>query len=263
MKSILFICLTYLNYANLIGIVKPIEDVNLSFSMDAKLMSIEIKEGDKIKIDQILMRQDSRLQKLEVQRRKLVYDDTSQIDTIFKNLKLLKEMVTTKERLFKNSQTVSKAELKRNQMQLNKMQGEYDSLASTKIKEKLEYLISSEILSSYFVKSPINGRVVEVKASIGEWVKTGETVVRVVDSSTCYLELNVDLTTAKILLEKQKNIFIEITGLNETFIKKGQIKYLSTIADTGSGWVKVKIYFDNKDLKAIPGVTAKLLFKKP
>ncbi|MCJ8346398.1 HlyD family efflux transporter periplasmic adaptor subunit, partial [bacterium] len=222
-------------HANLIGIVNPIEDVNLSFSMDAKVMAIEVKEGDQVKVDQILMRQDSRLQQLEVKRRKMVYEDLAQVNTLQKNLILLKEMVQSKEKLYKNSQTVSKTELKRNQMQLNKMQGEYDSLLSSKNKEKLEHDISREILSSYFVKSPINGVVVEVKANIGEWVKTGQTVVRVVDSSTCFLDLNVELKTARDLLLMKDQVFIEVTTLNEKLIKKGKIQYVSSIADTGSG----------------------------
>lgn len=258
--SLLLTCTCCLS-ANVIGIVSPIEDVNLSFAMDAKVMTIGIKEGDRVSKDQILMRQDSRLQKLEVKRRQLVFEDKASVNTYRKNLSILKEMVLSKEKLFKSSQTVSKTELKKNQMQLNKMQGEYDSLVSAKSKEKLEYDISKEILSSYFVKSPINGVVVEIKPNVGEWVKTGETVVRVVDSSVCFLDLNVELSMARDLLQMKDQVFVEVTTLNEKLIKKGEIKYVSSIADKGSGWVRVKVFFENTDLKAIPGVTAKLILK--
>jgi RND family efflux transporter MFP subunit len=242
-----------------VGIVYPLDDVSLSFPVDGRLMSIRVKEGVRVEKGQPLMLLDDHLQKLEVQRRKLIWQDNSQLELMRKNLELLEEMVESKKKLYADSKTVSKLELKHNQMQLNKLRGEYEMLLVAKQKEKLEYEISREVLSSYSINSPISGVVVEVTPSVGEWARTGEPVIRVIDSSKCFLELNVEMSALPKMTDKASHISVRMPARDRILIRTGRVEYISSIVDEGSGLVRVKVFMDNADSLIIPGVTAQIL----
>jgi len=238
------------------GIVYPLDDVELSMPVDGLLMTINVKEGEPVKKGQLLLGLDGRLQRLEVSRRKTIWQDTSQITTMEKNIILLKELVETKEDLYERIKTVSQTELKQSRMQLNRMMGEYENLKAGKIREKIEYEIAMETLASYGLKSPIDGRIVEITFSKGEWIRTGETVIRIVNHSVCYLQIDVDIPTAERLNDQAEDIRIHIPMGGKELIKTGQVEFVSSIADKGSGLVNIKIFFDNKEGDVIPGVTA-------
>lgn len=238
------------------GIVYPIDDVELSMPVDGVLMTLEIEEGDRVKKGRRLLRLDDRLPRLETRRRKMIWQDASQVRTMEKNVALLRELVKTKQDLHERTQTVSRSELKNAQMQLNRMTGEYDALKANEAKEKIEYDIARETLSSYSLESPIDGRVVEIFPAVGEWVRTGKPVVRIVNTAVCYLDIDVDLATARRLQEKADDIRLKIPTGDEELEKRGRIQFVSAIADTGSSLVRMKIHFDNQDGAVVPGVTA-------
>lgn len=264
MKSILMLAglafltanLSFAQETGLKGIVYPIDDVELSLPVDGVLMTLEIKEGDQVKKHQRLLLLDDRLQRLEAQRRKMIWQDASQTQTMEKNVALLQDLVKTKKDLYERTKTVSRSELQNAQMQLNQMMGELATLKANKAREKIEYDIAKETLSSYALTSPIDGRVVEIIPAVGEWVQTGKPVIRVVNTAVCHLEIDVDLSTVRQLQAKPDDIQLTIPAGDKDIVKKGRIAFVSAIADTSSGLVRMKIYFDNQDGAVVPGVSA-------
>lgn len=244
----------------LTGIIYPIHDVSLSLAVDGPLAKLMVKEVDFVEQDQKLLSLDDRLQSLEVERRKSIFEDRSQLITTEKNLALLKELVATKEGLFESTKTVSESELKRNRIQFNQAEGEYKAYSELKKREEIEYRISQQVLSTYSLLSPIKGQVIEINPEVGEWVKSGDPILRIIDSSVCFLDINLVASQA-LSINKDKPVKIRILTGNKPITKTGNIQYIAPIADGGSGLVRLKVYFENNEPKIIPGVTGQLILE--
>lgn len=245
----------------LTGIVYPIHDINLSLPLDGIVTSLPVKAGQRVVKDDLLLQLDDRLQQLEVQRRQRIWEDDSQINSARENLTLLESLVATKEELFETSRTVSQSELKRNQIQLNQVQGEFQALLEAKAKAELEYRIAAEILDSYQLRAPLDGTIVDIIPSEGEWVRTGDPVIRLVDTRTCYLDLDVDLMTSRRIAQKNTQLRVQVSVGGKTVQRSGSADFISAVADAGSGLLRVKVYFDNADDAITPGVTGHLIIK--
>ena len=243
------------------GIVYPIHDINLSLPLDGIVTSVPVKAGQHLMKEDLLIQLDDQLQQLEVQRRKRIWEDDSQINSARENLTLLESLVATKEELFETSRTVSQSELKRNQIQLNQVQGEYQALLEAKAKAELEYRIAAEILDSYQLRAPIDGTIVDIIPSEGEWVRTGDPVIRLVDTRTCYLDLDVDLMTSRRIAKKDTQLFVQVSVGETTVRRTGSADFISAVADAGSGLLRVKVYFDNTDNAITPGITGQLIIE--
>ncbi|GAB5561506.1 MAG: HlyD family efflux transporter periplasmic adaptor subunit [Synoicihabitans sp.] len=243
----------------LTGIVYPLHDLELSLPLEGTVSQIMVSPGDHVQEDQVLLQLDDRLQKLEVARRERIWRDDSQIQSAQENLELLESLVATKEELFESSRTVSESELKRNRIQFNQAQGEYRALMENQARAELEFKIAAAILDSYQLKAPQAGQVVEIIPEEGEWARTGEPIIRLVNTSTCFLDLDVDLATARRITSPNTSVKVEVPTGEATLVREGRVEFVSSVADVGSGLVRVKVYFPNTDGAVTPGVTGQLL----
>lgn len=241
------------------GIVNPIYDAKVSASTDGIVSKIILKEGDRVKKNQVILKLDDKLQKLETTRRKLVFNDTTQLDSLKASLVIMEDIVSKKEALFKNTKALSLNELNQLRMQYINSRGEFDTLVSNEEKEKIEYQISKEVLNYYNLKSPIDGVITHIKPKLGEWVQVGSEIVSVVNTKTCFVV--VDLSAE--LLQKlplHSKVTVEVNDGSKIIQKDGSVDFISVVADSSSGLVRVKIYFDNSDDAVRPGVAASIVF---
>jgi len=220
---------------------------------------IYFKEGDYVKKGQTILKLNDKLQKLETNRRKLVLDDTTNLDSLEINLETMKDIVEKKEYLYENTKAVSLNELRQLKMQYVKNRGELLSLRENEKKEKVEYQISSEVLDYYKLKSPISGTIITIIPNLGEWVQTGKIIVNIVDIKTCFVEVDLEQNAVSQLL-KNKNVKIEVNGKDSLIIKDGYVDFISSVADSSSGLTRAKISFKNKDGAVTPGVSATIKF---
>jgi RND family efflux transporter MFP subunit len=241
------------------GIVNPIYDGKLSVSTDGIISKLLLKEGDTVKKGQVILTLDNKLQKLETIRRKLVLDDTTQVDSLKKSLIIMKDIVSKKEEFFKRTKALSLNELNQLRIQYINAQGELDALISNERKEKIEYQIAKEVLHYYNLKSPIDGVITRIKPKVGEWVQVGSEIVSIVNSKTCYVEVDIDTTLLKNLTLHSK-VIVEVKDGLQNIQKEGSVDFISVVADSSSSLVRAKIYFDNSDSAVTPGVTAVIIF---
>jgi multidrug efflux pump subunit AcrA (membrane-fusion protein) len=115
--------------------------------------------------------------------------------------------------------------------------------------------MAQAILKQYQLQSPIQGKVIEHFKDIGEWVRSGDPLVRVMDTSTCYVEVDVEIhELANTPLGRSVDLLIPSPKGQQNIT--GTVTFVSPSADRGSGLVRVKVIFDNSQAKVIPGVTA-------
>ena len=243
----------------LTGIVKPIYDGKLSVSTDGIVLKFYKKEGDIVKKGEVILKLDDKLQILETKRRKLAYDDKTQLETLEQNTLILKDILNKKETLYRDTKAVSLNDLNQLRMQYINTKGELESIRANEEKEAIEYELSAEVLEYYNLKSPISGIITKIQPKIGEWVQTGKEIVYVVDTTICFVEIDLDISMlSKIKLNSKVGVEVIIS---ENIIKKvGSVNFISAVADTSSSLVRAKVYFDNKDMAVTPGVNASVLF---
>lgn len=239
------------------GIVYSKNETKLSFQIDGILSQISVKEGEKINKNDLILKLDDTLQSLEVQRRKEILLDNAEYNSNVKNLEVIQSLLLTTKKLYDKTASVSKDELSNLQIQEESLKGKVAAYKSKKIQEDVEYKIAKEVLNKYRLVSPINGIVTNLKYQEGEWVKTGDIVVTVVDTDNCYVDLNLEEPIARTL---KLNSEVLITTNNKTISKKGEISYIAPSAEATSALVKVRVSFINAEPKITPGVLSKVTF---
>jgi RND family efflux transporter MFP subunit len=260
--EVIALCLACTAYAGtqFEGIVKPVHEVELAFPIDGVVSKILVKEGTYVHKGDALVQLDESLQKLEVARRIEIFEDRSEIEANKKNIRIVKELLESARNLYRDFSAVSRDEVQNLEMQYHTLAGRIDVAEARKKQASIESEIAREMLRRYTLVSPIDGYVTLIKHEIGEWAKTGEPVVNAADTSRCYAEFNVDERYARTL-KPDRQIPLRVREGDGFASKTGKIVYVAPVADKASALVRVKIEFDNKNGKSVPGVLAQIDFR--
>lgn len=210
------------------GITEPFRDVTLGLAEPGIIHQQFFQEGDAAKEGETLMELDTRLEELEVARRKAVLEQDKTV------------MESTRE-VFETTKSVSKQDL-------NKAEAEY-SVASA------EYNIAVQQLANRRLVAPFTGSITEILLHPGAACAPYQPLVRLVDTSRCYFVGHIDGVAAS-RLQMDQPVKIEVAG-GQTVSAK--ICFVSPVVDAASGLARVKAIFDNPDGKIRPGLAAKLL----
>lgn len=237
------------------GIVKAIHEVDLAFQLDGVIAKTVVSEGAKIRTGDVLIKLDDSLQKLEVSRREAILNDRAEIDSNKKNLAILKELLTSSQELYQKLSAISRDEVMNIEMQYHTLAGRIEVAEARKIQERIEYSIAKEMLERYTLVSPINGVVTSIKHEAGEWAKNGETIITAADTSVCYAEFNIEEKYARNMRAGRQTPLRVREGDSLTH-KTGKITYVAPVADKASALVRVKVEFENRNGKIVPGVLA-------
>ena len=213
------------------GIVEPFMDVTLSAPVPGIVMSRKFEEGATVPAGAVLLELDNNLERLEVERRRIVRDQ-KQIE--FDNLK----------KLFGTTKGVSKEEL-------DTKEAEYRVAA-------VEHDMATEQLRRRQVIAPHAGVITEIMLEVGEACAAYQSLIQVVDTSQCYLVASIEASQGS-RLKRDQNVRLDIDLGGGKAIVPGKIFFVSPLVDPASGLQKVKIIFDNKDGRVRPGLTGIVL----
>jgi RND family efflux transporter MFP subunit len=250
MKLFLFLLLsTFASAFETTGVVKSNYDINLAFPIDGIVGKVLVREGVRVQKGQELMRLQDEMAKLEVLRRKLVWEDYSGINNAEKEVGLLKQVYDATKALYERSGSVTKDEMIGVEVRYLSSFGKWQGLLESKKREEIEYRMSEEMLSQHVLRAPVDGIVVAVDIEPGEWARAGEVVLRLVDPAICYVETN-------ILIENRH--FLPVGTKVALGNRRGEVVFVSPVADQGSGLVQVRIKFENSDGGIIPGTVVSI-----
>ncbi|MBT3786729.1 efflux RND transporter periplasmic adaptor subunit [bacterium] len=237
--------------------VNPVEDVQLSFSLDGILSAVIVKEGQRVQQGDSLLSLDDRLQSLETKRRKLAWEDKSRLNTQVKTDKLLKKTFDSTQELFSKSGSVSRDEVMQQEVRYLASQGTIEQLREAEKREELEFKISETVLHQHTLRSPISATVMKIGVDRGEWVRTGAVVLRLVNVSRCEVEINIPATEISLFRASTEVVIQPVVGEPGT-TRRAEIVFVSPMADEASGLVLVRAQFDNQDLAITPGSTVEV-----
>lgn len=237
------------------GVIYPVEERELALPVDGLIDEVVVVEGAYVEKGHTLLRLRSQSAKMEAQRRRVVWQDNTGLDTSIERLKIISDQYQTLTKLFETTGTVSKDEL--NALLLEKIQakGQRDNSIVQKSLAEFEYRLSDQQLKERSLKAPIDGLVTKIEKFDGEWVSAGETVASMVDLSEVVLRTSVPDPLAR-LLEKNAEVTANIDGFGQA---SGVVTFISPVADPASGLVRIRIKIANPEGLIRPGTRGEVL----
>lgn len=211
------------------GITEPFHDVTLGLAEPGIIRNQFYHEGDVVKQGEVILELDTRLEELEVSRRKAVMEQD-------------KEVMQSTEQLYASTHSVSKQDL-------TKSQAEYNVAAA-------DYAIAVQQLANRRLTSPYGGQITEILLHPGAACAPYQPLVRLVDTSRFYFVGQMD-GTAAARPQLNQPVTIEMAdGQSVT----GKISFISPVVDAASGLARIKAVFDNPG-GVRPGMAAKLTLR--
>ena len=218
-----------------LGITESVFDVTLSLPVPGIVTTLKVKEGDLVQTNDVLVLLDSRLEEIEMERRKCIMENR-------------KTDLDSTRKVFDKSSSVSRDELL-------KREAEYKVSAA-------EYAEAEEQFQRRRLLAPGRGIVSEIKLRLGEACAAYEPVVRIVDPRQCYFISNVEAKHSARLKPGQ-TVQIEVENAPVPIRVEGRLVFVSPVVDSASGLQKVKAVFDNTEGKVRPGLAGKMLLDAP
>lgn len=243
------------------GVTEPIRDVTLSATVVGTISAILVKEGMTVKAGAAILELDKKLEELEVQRRKLIWESKAELEAAAARVATLKSLLDATRELFNSTGSVSREELDKLALEYSVAVAEQKRLDSGEERERIEYEMARETFRKRSLISPIQGTVIKLFLDEGETCQEKQPLAQVVDTSRGVLVCNVEEAIGRNL-RKGEAVDLRIKAGNGTVTRKGTVVFVSPVVDPASGLLEVKTEFDNQDGLVRPGVAGYLLLKR-
>lgn len=234
-------------------VTEAYKDATLSFTVSGRIEAIHHREGDVVKAGTDLVDLEHTSESLEVQRRKLVFEDKSQLQGAKSEADTYKKLLESSQKLFDSTGSVSRDELSKMELKAKTAEAEYQRLAISEQREQVEYKLALANLAQRTLKAPFSGTIVDVKLEEGEICEANQPLIELVDIKRGYLNCNIDEPVGR-QLSSGDEVPVSIQAGHGQWSGSGKVVFVAPVVDPASGLLRVKIEFDNPDGEVRPGV---------
>lgn len=238
-----------------VGIIHPLRDLTLSLGVGGVAASVNVEVGQKVRVGQLLLALDDRMQAVETERRRVVAEDLSELKALEARIDIVKGLYENARVLYEKTGGISHDELQKLELELIATEGRIEQLRAQEAREKLEYQGAEQERQSMRLLAPIDGVVTRIDLDVGEWSKPGEPALRLVNSEVCYLNVNVNRRAARGL-NRGGRISVLVEGQPQPI--PGRLTFVSPVADAASGLVELRVEFDNPRGQVRPGAIGRI-----
>lgn len=246
------------------GVTKPIQDITLSPEVTGTLSVLHVQEGEVVQKNQLLLELEHDLEELEVLRRQHIWKGKARLESSKNQADILQKLYNATNKLYIDTQGVSREEKDRVQLEYERAQGQFEQLLLSEQKEKIEYEIAQARLKQKFLRSPIHGVITTLHIQEGERCGPNIPVLRIVNIEQGLFVCNIE---EKFIhqLQKGQELPLHIQSGSGWIKKSGILKVVKPVADPASGLVGIHVLFENKDHRILPGMPGRLevSFPKP
>lgn len=237
------------------ALVYPLHDLVLSAGVSGVLATKAVKLGQTVSANQLLLSFDDSLQTLELERRKVILDDSAELSAEKQRAEILKGLLDNAEDAYRTAGAISKDELSHMRAEYVAARGRYEVLLAQKQRERVEYRAAERDKAMRRIYAPVSGVVTKISLEVGEYARQGDPVLHLVDASSCEIKFAIPIRVASVMRTGSE---FAVTLSDDVLEKniKGRLTYLSTVADPASGLVEGKITFNNATLNVKPGIKA-------
>jgi RND family efflux transporter MFP subunit len=241
-------------------ITEPIYDVTVGAPVAGTISTIYLREGDRVERDQRILEQEKQSDALEVKRRKLIAESKVEVIAAKERAAVMKMVFDSALELYNSTQSVSREELKKSELDYLLAQAEYMKLEVGEEREQIEYEMAAENLNKRTLKSPLRGIITKLYLEEGESCDQHQPLVDIADTSKCRMVCNVEENIGRTL-RKGATIEVAVNVGSDTVKKEGRIVYVSPVIDSASNLMEVKVELDNDNAAIRPGVSGSMLLK--
>jgi len=233
------------------GLVEPFRDVFMGPNVGGRVAVLHAGEGDSVEKGKPLLFLDDRIERLELERRRMMRNDESELKAARERAKLLKEDLQATKDVFETTASISREELRRKVVEALLAEIEVGRLEQAEEREQAELDMARARLDQNHIIAPFSGILAEIRVDEGESVQGGEAVLRFVDVSEAYLVLNLpaDLVSG---LKRGEQVTLQF-GSKRDIVKSGKVAFISPVVDPASGLRRVKMHFINDAPQVEPG----------
>lgn len=236
--------------------VKCIHKIQIAAQADGLLEKLLADEGDTVRKGDELLRVDSRVAKAEQQVAAKELEAAQKTASQDANVKYAEKAWEVSKEEYENEMALwdqgattysvlrrkrLEAERSRFGQDVAQVEHENNQLSAEVAKEKLNQSLVR--LEMYKVIAPYDGIIVERKRDEGEWVRSGDPVLRLVSMNEMKVEAYVAVSSVSVALLQNAPVQVEIAigRGNEKFRTEGRINFVSPEIDAGLVRVGVKI----------------------
>ncbi len=235
------------------GLIYPLHDITLSAGVSGLVMKRVVLPGQPVKAGQLLLLLDDRLQSIESNRRRVIFEDKSELQATGERQRILDTLLHDTRAVYQRTGSISKDELLRLEAEQLASQGRFEQLLEQKKREQLDYESAERDRLQRHITAPISGLVTRVIPQVGEWAKAGDPMLHMVDTSVAVLRLAVPHSVASALKTGARQQ-IQLEPGSSVAAVTGVIKFVSPVADPASGLVQVEVNFANPGHRIKTGI---------
>lgn len=236
-----------------VGLVYPVREASLSMGTGGIVSRIHVKPGQQVKANEVLLTLDDRMQLIEANRRKIVFEDRAELKVTEERVRALSIMYRDTKKVYESTGSISRDEMAKLEVEYASARGRLEQLQAQKQRERFEYEGALRELQMRRLTAPVAGVITRIEPKIGEWAKPGDMLMELVDASVCYLKANVPLAAvSKLRVGSMLPIRIE-DGSNVLAVK-AKVSFISAVADPASGLVEMRLTFANPGQRIKPGI---------
>lgn len=256
-------------------LVTVIEQVEVPAREEGQLTKLQVKEGMTVERGALLAQIEDSEAQLLLEQAKLEYEMAqlkaqNDVDIRFarKSHEVANaELQRAKDAIKKYPKSISKTELDRLQLTAEKAELEIEQATEEAKTARLEALlkknaahIAALAVQKRKVVSPISGMVVQIMIKNGEWVRPGDTVMRLLKLDRLRAE---GLVNASLLQDRDLNdrpvLLVVNPGTKQEQKFQGKISFVSPEINAVNNQTRVWADIENPNLKLKPGMRASLI----
>jgi RND family efflux transporter MFP subunit len=222
------------------AITKPSADVTLSFVQAGRIAMINFKEGDSVKIGDVLVQQDDAVERARLTQLEAESMDKTNIQA--SEFSLAQRRVDL-ERLEARPKAVTQTELEHAKLNLNIAELSLRVAVFKHEQAQRKYEEAQLQIERMSLKSPIDGRIESIEIEAGESVNALDDVVRVVRINPLWIDVPVPLSQTANLRYGHKAV-VEFPSLKKMSVE-GTVIFIAAVADAGSDTLRVRIQAPN------------------
>lgn len=226
-------------------ITMPSQDVILSFVMPGRIDSIPVKQGDRVKTGDLLIKLDDAAEQASAEQLKRQAEDTIKIRYAEAQFDLKKVMLEKMEAAQQKS-VATEIEVAQARLEAKSADLSLELARFEKTQAELKYKEVTATLKRMSLLSPFDGLVERINAQPGESADRDVKIMRVVKIDPLYIDAPVSRQqSSRLRLEQAVKVGFHDDSAQQT----GKIIFIASVADAGSDTVTVRVELPNPSLR--------------
>lgn len=228
------------------AVTRPSADITLSFVQPGRVATVYCKEGDQVRSNQVLIRQDDAAEQVQLAQLKAQAEDITQIRASEASL-AQKRVDLQKMEKAAASKAATALEVEHARLDVTVAELSLE-LAKFEHEQAGERYREQKIRVGHMqLESPIDGRVEDIKVEVGESLNAVTEAIRIVQTDPLWVDAPVPLSQA-LGLEAGKTAQVQFgPSDNPAKVESGRILFVAAVADAASGTLRVRVEVPNKD----------------